>query len=981
MANQTETYTQILKFKLEGDSELKKRNSEILKSINDNQTAIAVNNLRLKELSKEYEKNAEKISQLKQENIAFTQSNRALNSELQNNIKQITNEVGALNEKKAILSNMVAAYNKLSTEQATNTAEGIAAGKAIRKLSDEIGNQEKALGNATRDVGKYTEGIIAANEQLGFSNTILGKTITGYKAFKTAALEASVGTSVLNGALKMLMANPVFAIIAIVAGVFMLLKEAIGKNAQILDEFNKVLAPFKVIIGAILGIISDLVKFIVGGLAKGMEQLVNLFGGATSAANEYIQALKAMDAAEDKLLNLRIREKAEQKEINNLMALADNRMIQGKQRREAITKAIEMQIKTAKEQAEQEKILLDGTRINLETEYKLRGKLLDDNLQLTQEANDKLSQEDKDALKAKLDAYMSADQKESELRRTSARKMGTIQKSIIADEKAQRDLQIAAMADGLGKQLATIESNYKAEKQTIAVTFTEQRKLIENNLQIQLQLYKDNYALRAQLSLQFYKDIQEVNKQEEEQQKQIDAAQAREKANASRNAAKSAADSRIGLERQIQDSYLATLEEGYAKEAQVALIAFQRKKEDLKREMEFSGKNKKEVKALLLQLDAEYYETARKKEEAHQLEIEELISGKLIQRKAKEIELRLDVVREGTKAELDLKIQQLQMQRDVELKEAAALGADILLVKENFAKQEADLKEKYEKDAQEKVLAAQVQGWKNQLAEAQLAGESKLTQLQLEQEVLQRERDNTRIKEGESNEAYTARVLELQQQITDNLKAQTDERSRIREVELQVASVIVDGISALSDILAIDGEKNAAFAKALALFNIAINSALAVSNAVASAKGLTGIDYILQVATGITAALSGIAQARKLLSSAGDAPKAAKKATGGLIDGPGSGTSDSVPIWASANESILNAQSTGMFAPLLSGLNLAGGGVPIQSVNKSQEVMGEQFLANAFMKALVAMPAPVLDIQEFHRADDRLTTIQENAVR
>ena len=95
MANQTETYTQILKFKLEGDSELKKRNSEILKSINDNQTAIAVNNLRLKELSKEYEKNAEKISQLKQENIAFTQSNRALNSELQNNIKQITNEVGA----------------------------------------------------------------------------------------------------------------------------------------------------------------------------------------------------------------------------------------------------------------------------------------------------------------------------------------------------------------------------------------------------------------------------------------------------------------------------------------------------------------------------------------------------------------------------------------------------------------------------------------------------------------------------------------------------------------------------------------------------------------------------------------------------------------------------------------------------------------------------------------------------------------------
>jgi len=70
-----------------------------------------------------------------------------------------------------------------------------------------------------------------------------------------------------------------------------------------------------------------------------------------------------------------------------------------------------------------------------------------------------------------------------------------------------------------------------------------------------------------------------------------------------------------------------------------------------------------------------------------------------------------------------------------------------------------------------------------------------------------------------------------------------------------------------------------------------------------------------------------------------------------------------------------------MFAPLLSGLNLAGGGVAIQSVNKSQEVQGEQFLANAFSKALINMPNPVLDLQEFHRADDRLALITENAVK
>jgi hypothetical protein len=49
-------------------------------------------------------------------------------------------------------------------------------------------------------------------------------------------------------------------------------------------------------------------------------------------------------------------------------------------------------------------------------------------------------------------------------------------------------------------------------------------------------------------------------------------------------------------------------------------------------------------------------------------------------------------------------------------------------------------------------------------------------------------------------------------------------------------------------------------------------------------------------------------------------------ATGGMIEGPGTGTSDSIPARLSNGESVINASSTTMFAPLLSAINMAGGG-------------------------------------------------------
>jgi hypothetical protein len=49
-------------------------------------------------------------------------------------------------------------------------------------------------------------------------------------------------------------------------------------------------------------------------------------------------------------------------------------------------------------------------------------------------------------------------------------------------------------------------------------------------------------------------------------------------------------------------------------------------------------------------------------------------------------------------------------------------------------------------------------------------------------------------------------------------------------------------------------------------------------------------------------------------------------ATGGLVQGIGGPKSDLIPAMLSNGESVINAQSTSMFRPLLSSINAIGGG-------------------------------------------------------
>lgn len=174
---------------------------------------------------------------------------------------------------------------------------------------------------------------------------------------------------------------------------------------------------------------------------------------------------------------------------------------------------------------------------------------------------------------------------------------------------------------------------------------------------------------------------------------------------------------------------------------------------------------------------------------------------------------------------------------------------------------------------------------------------------------------------------------------------------------------------AASQALAAFGNENkalTALSKTLALATVAINTGKAISEAIAANAGKPW--GFAEIAGIITQILTAMTTATSIINSA-------KFATGGLVSGPGTGTSDSIPAMLSNGESVMTARATGMFAPLLSTLNQLGGGVPI-TVGEPTPALGEEFLAAAIAKGMERMPRPVVSVEEINKVSKRVEVIE-----
>ena len=222
----------------------------------------------------------------------------------------------------------------------------------------------------------------------------------------------------------------------------------------------------------------------------------------------------------------------------------------------------------------------------------------------------------------------------------------------------------------------------------------------------------------------------------------------------------------------------------------------------------------------------------------------------------------------------------------------------------------------------------------------------------------------------ENNAIINQRIFASEDEKTAALKKNADLRAAIEMAELEHKAEIANAVMGLAAqagqfLQQIAGENKAlaiagiVIEKAAAIGAIIANTSIANAKAIAASPLTAGQPFVgINTASGILAGASTIAAAAKAISeinSAGSeaggsaataAPSPSRFAVGGMVTGPGTGTSDSIPALLSNGEVVINANSAAMFGSLLSQINQAGGGAPIQSA--PQDISDKQMIIKTY---------------------------------
>lgn len=348
---------------------------------------------------------------------------------------------------------------------------------------------------------------------------------------------------------------------------------------------------------------------------------------------------------------------------------------------------------------------------------------------------------------------------------------------------------------------------------------------------------------------------------------------------------------------------------------------------------------------------------------------------KTIDVETQKIQLRLDAIKEGSSEELALRQQLLTQQEEAELIAAEKAGISKQLVYDKYNALRAETDKQFADEQRAKAAEQLSIENQNRILELQLAGESTLAE---EVNQKQKQIDALQQLDGESAAEFKNRQLTLSAELLELKNQQIENEIAAQEAQIESVRNVAN---AFSDILSIIGANEGAaaqFAKALALVQIGLDTATAISKGVAASSGVPFPGNLLAISTTIAAVTANILKAKQLLSGAGKepaTPKYKKAAVGAVVAG-GQSNIDSVPFLLSPQERVVNSNSGVMFAPLLSAINQMGGGIPLAGSGSAE---GEAFLTRSFAAALQLMPSPVVGVDEITRVTNRVSVYESIA--
>ena len=414
--------------------------------------------------------------------------------------------------------------------------------------------------------------------------------------------------------------------------------------------------------------------------------------------------------------------------------------------------------------------------------------------------------------------------------------------------------------------------------------------------------------------------------------------------------------------RKAEDEALKLIKDSRKRQTEEIELQYSRQIEDLKKriktEEDLTPKAKEAINKQITSLEAQKQQALKK------LSDEEL--QKEIANRQKLIEIQLESVKKGSEQEYQLKMQQLIAQRDLDLSNTELTEQMKFAIREKYNKKIDDLVKQHDADLLKKQQDAMKLRYETEIAKV-YNDEAEVYRIRLKQR--KEELDAIQQMEGESIEAFNLRKLELKNAYLE--KELADKEVEIETQKSEAIGNLIGGISSLLELAGETNEEMARAAKLLAIAEVAIAQGVAIANAVktATSSSATWIDMLAAIGTVVGAVTAMMGTAMKSI-------KSAKFATGGLVTGPGTGTSDSIPAQLSNGESVMTARTTELFAPILSSFNQMGGGVPINITASSNQTMGEDMLARAVAKGVQMMPNPVVSVTEINTVGKRVEVLE-----
>ena len=325
-------------------------------------------------------------------------------------------------------------------------------------------------------------------------------------------------------------------------------------------------------------------------------------------------------------------------------------------------------------------------------------------------------------------------------------------------------------------------------------------------------------------------------------------------------------------------------------------------------------------------------------------ELQAKMQGKNLQKYTKTIsDWRTALGREVAKMELDI---------EKAMKEADKSIAD------SFKKQVQDQELKF----RSRINEAQIEG-------GDLGAAREMLEIYKEQIVQINKLEDAYRAAGYTDEQIQAERIKARRGVQQAEQNIADIQLKTTRQALGAAVQVAGGFSAMFDALGGEGERYAEFSKALAIFEVTLQQAQAIAGAVANAAKYS-IPWLLpvQIASSIAAVVAAIAQA----TQATDSAQTPKYASGGLVTGPGTGTSDSIPAMLSNGEAVMTAQAVNDWGAMLSAMNVASGGNAIQVSNLPQRNDGMRGMKAMIREAMLEMPAPIVSVVDINKGQKRV---------